>query len=245
MLFLLDPAADHAFPDPALAETEPNGLLAVGGDLSPRRLVNAYREGIFPWYSTGQPILWWSPDPRLVLRPQAFHLSRSLRKTLRSDRFQVSLDADFGAVIRGCAAPRPGADDTWIVPEMITAYERLHALGLAHAAEAWRDGELAGGLYGVALGRAFFGESMFSQATDASKVAFAHLARRLAAWGYALIDCQVHTPHLASLGAVTMPRALFLAEVAAAVRAPPAAAAWDPIERLPARTRPLATGEAG
>jgi leucyl/phenylalanyl-tRNA--protein transferase len=240
MLFLLDRADDASFPDPALAETEPNGLLAVGGDLSPPRLVNAYRQGIFPWYSLGQPILWWSPDPRLVLRPHALHLSRSLRKTLRSDCFRVSLDADFGAVIRGCAAPRPGADGTWIVPEMIAAYERLHALGLAHSAEAWRDGELVGGLYGVALGRAFFGESMFSRTSNASKVAFAHLSQRLAAWGYALIDCQVHTPHLASLGAVSVPRAGFLAEVEAAVRAAPAAAAWPATDRTHSGTRSLA-----
>lgn len=240
MLFLLDHDPDAPFPAPFLAETEPNGLLAVGGNLSPQRLVNAYRHGIFPWYSLGQPILWWSPDPRLVLRPRALHLSRSLRKTLRSERFSVSLDAAFGAVIRGCAAPRPGADGTWIVPEMIAAYERLHALGMAHSAEAWRDGELVGGLYGVALGRVFFGESMFSRARDASKVAFTHLVQRLAAWGYDLIDCQVHTQHLESLGAVAVPRGDFLAEVETAVRVAPPATAWAAVERAHAGTRSLA-----
>ena len=239
MLFLLDPAADAAFPDAALAETEPNGLLAVGGDLSVRRLVNAYRHGIFPWYSAGQPILWWSPDPRLVLDPGGLHLSRSLRKTLRADRFRVSLDTSFGAVIRGCAAPRPGADGTWIVPDMVAAYERLHALGIAHSAEAWLDGGLVGGLYGVALGRIFFGESMFSRARDASKVAFAHLVQRLEAWGYTLIDCQVHTAHLERLGAVSVPRDAFLARVGAGVREAPSPNAWNAAERLPTSTRGL------
>ena len=240
MLFLLDRAVDSPFPDPALAETEPNGLLAVGGDLSPARLVNAYRRGIFPWYSEGQPILWWSPDPRLVLWPGDVHLSRSLRKTLRSGRFRVSLDAAFGAVIRGCAAPRPGAEGTWIVPDMVAAYERLHVLGIAHSAEAWRDGTLVGGLYGVALGRVFFGESMFSRVSDASKVAFVHLVRRIAGWGYALIDCQMHTAHLERLGAVTIPRDAFLATVERAVRAEPAAGAWADGERTPMPTHALA-----
>lgn len=244
MIFLLDRSADAPFPDPALAETEPNGLLAVGGDLSPARLVGAYRRGIFPCYSPGQPFLWWSPDPRLVLWPQALHVSRSLRKRLRADRFRVSLDAAFGAVIRGCAAPRAGADGTWIVPEMVDAYERLHALGLAHSAETWLEGELVGGLYGVALGRVFFGESMFSRASDASKVAFAHLVRRLAGWGYAIVDCQVHTAHLERLGAVPMRRDDFVRLVQSAVNEPPAATAWAASERVPAPTRPLAGREA-
>jgi len=227
MLFRLPPNPAAPFPDPALAETEPNGLLAVGGDLSPERLRNAYRLGIFPWYSEGQPILWWSPDPRLVLQPGDLRVSRSLRRTLRRDVFSVSIDRDFAGVIRACAAPRPDADGTWIVPEMIGAYERLHALGLAHSAEAWRDGELVGGLYGVAMGQVFFGESMFSRASDASKVAFVHLVQRLAAWGYTLVDCQVYTAHLASLGATETPRAAFRRHLAAALDQPVDPAAWE------------------
>ena len=233
MLFQLASRPTAPFPDPALAETEPNGLLAVGGDLSPQRLRNAYRLGIFPWFSAGQPILWWSPDPRLVLFPDRLRISRSLRKTLRRGTFTVSLDRDFGAVIRACAAPRADADGTWIVPEMARAYERLHSVGLAHSAEVWRDGELVGGLYGVAIGRAFFGESMFSRASDASKVALAHLVRCSSAWGFALIDCQVYTPHLASLGAVEIPRAEFLQRLADAVDQPVAAGAWDMAFRAP------------
>jgi leucyl/phenylalanyl-tRNA--protein transferase len=240
MLFQLAPRPTAPFPDPALAETEPNGLLAVGGDLSPQRLRNAYRLGIFPWYSAGQPILWWSPDPRLVLFPDGLRISRSLRRTLRRDTFSISLDRDFGAVIRACAAPRPDADGTWILPEIARAYERLHALGLAHSAEAWQDDELVGGLYGVAIGRTFFGESMFSRASDASKVALVHLVRSLAAWGYALIDCQVYTPHLASLGAVEIPRAEFQRRLAEAVDAPVAAQAWDIGARVPRSTAALA-----
>lgn len=239
MLFRLPPSPAAPFPDPALAETEPNGLLAVGGDLSPERLRNAYRLGIFPWFSEGQPILWWSPDPRLVLLPDAVRVSRSLRRTLRRDLYRVSIDRDFGGVIRACAAPRPDADGTWIVPEMIEAYERLHALGLAHSAEAWRDGELVGGLYGVAMGRMFFGESMFSRASDASKVAFVHLVQRLAAWDYTLVDCQVYTAHLASLGATEIPRAAFRRHVAAALDQPVDPAAWGAAWRAPQPTSGL------
>ena len=239
MLFQLASRPTAPFPDPALAETEPNGLLAVGGDLSPQRLRSAYRLGIFPWYGAGQPILWWSPDPRLVLFPDRLRISRSLRKTLRRGEFTVSLDRDFGAVIRACAAPRADAGGTWIVPAMARAYERLHVLGLAHSAEAWRGDELAGGLYGVAMGRVFFGESMFSRASDASKVALAYLARCLSAWGYALIDCQVYTPHLASLGAVEMPRAEFQRRLAEAIDQPVAGHAWDARFRGPAPTGAL------
>jgi len=226
MLFQLAPHPDAPFPDPMLAETEPNGLLAVGGDLSPQRLRNAYRLGIFPWFSAGQPILWWSPDPRLVLFPDRLRVSRSLCKTLRRGAFDVALDRDFGAVLRACAAPRPDAGGTWILPQMMRAYERLHALGIAHSAEAWRGDELVGGLYGVALGRVFFGESMFSRASDASKVALVHLVRCLSAWGYALIDCQVYTPHLVSLGAVEIPRVEFQRRLADLVDGPVAAGAW-------------------
>ena len=239
MLFQLASRPTAPFPDPALAETEPNGLLAVGGDLSPQRLRSAYRLGIFPWYGAGQPILWWSPDPRLVLFPDRLRISRSLRKTLRRGAFTVSLDRNFGAVIRACAAPRPDADGTWILPQIARAYERLHALGLAHSAEAWQGDELVGGLYGVAMGGVFFGESMFSRASDASKVALVHLVRSLAGWGYVLIDCQVYTPHLASLGAVEIPRAEFQRRLAEAVDQPVAVHAWDARFQGPASTGAL------
>jgi leucyl/phenylalanyl-tRNA--protein transferase len=211
LIFGLDGTpSELPFPDPALAETEPDGLLAVGGDLSPQRLANAYRQGIFPWYSEGQPILWWSPDPRMVLFPERLHVSRSLRKVLRRGLFEVTFDRDFDAVIHACAAPRKTGDGTWITPQMMTAYRRLHEQGLAHSVEAWHQGELVGGLYGVTLGRLFFGESMFSAMRDASKVAFVHLVRSLQAAGCPLIDCQVHTTHLESLGAELIPRARFL-----------------------------------
>ncbi len=221
MIFDLDGTPPGTpFPDPALAETDPDGLLAVGGDLSPQRLVNAYRQGIFPWYSAGQPILWWSPDPRMVLFPERLHLSRSLRKRLRRGTFEVTFDRDFGAVIRACAAPREDQGGTWITEQMIEAYEGLHRLGLAHSVESWHQGELVGGLYGVALGSLFFGESMFSTMSDASKVAFVRLVRTLQSAGCPLIDCQVYTDHLASLGAEPIPRARFLELLAAHVDDP-------------------------
>lgn len=228
MLFLLDPhQADAPFPDVGLAEREPNGLLAVGGDLSITRLLNAYRRGIFPWYSPGDPILWWSPDPRTVLRPNAVRISRSLRKTLRKGRFRVSLDRDFDAVIAACAAPRPGSDGTWLVPEMIRAYQHLHRRGVAHSVEVWSDGELAGGLYGVALGGVFFGESMFTRVTDASKVALVHLCRSLDAWGFRLIDCQVLTAHLLRMGAEEIARAEFVRLLARFCALPGREGSWD------------------
>ena len=212
MLHLLDPRDPQApFPAVELAEREPNGLLAVGGDLSPPRLLNAYRHGIFPWFNAGDPILWWSPDPRTILTPDRLHISRSLAKTLRRGPFQVTLDRAFGQVVAGCAAPRRQGDGTWILPLMARAYERLHRLGWAHSVEVWREGELVGGLYGVALGRAFFGESMFSRATDASKVALVHLCQTLEARGFGLVDCQMHSDHLSRLGAVAIPRATFTA----------------------------------
>ncbi|HFD79440.1 MAG TPA: leucyl/phenylalanyl-tRNA--protein transferase [Gammaproteobacteria bacterium] len=206
---------DHslAFPDVELALREPDGLLAVGGDLSPQRIFNAYRHGIFPWYSDGQPILWWSPDPRSVLLPERLKISRSLRKTLRRGRFRVTLDKAFEAVIAACAAPRRDSDGTWITAEMAQAYRRLHHLGVAHSAECWNGERLVGGLYGLAIGRVFFGESMFSRESDASKTAFAFLVRQLRAWGFRLIDCQVHSPHLASLGAEQLARAEFVARL--------------------------------
>jgi leucyl/phenylalanyl-tRNA--protein transferase len=210
MLFLLDPNDPHApFPDTSMAEREPEGLLAVGGDLSVPRLLNAYRRGIFPWYSEGDPILWWSPDPRTVLTPGEIRVSRSLRKTLRRRLFAVTIDRDFDSVIEACAQPRPGGDGTWLLPEMISAYQRLHRQGWAHSVEVWRAGELVGGLYGVALGRVFFGESMFSRVSDASKVALVHMCRSLQRWGFALIDCQVVTGHLLHMGARQIPREHF------------------------------------
>lgn len=208
----LDPRDDgQPFPAPDRALTAPDGLLAAGGNLSPRRLLRAYRTGIFPWYSPGQPILWWSPDPRLVLFPESINIARSLRKTLRKDLFAVTADAAFPAVIAACAAPRlkTGAG-TWITPEMNRAYCRLHRLGYAHSIETWRAGELVGGLYGVAVGQVFFGESMFSLVSDASKVALVALAAQLRRWGFTLIDCQMRTEHLTRMGAVDLPRATFL-----------------------------------
>ena len=205
------PWLDRETPFPALesALREPNGLLAVGGDLSPKRLLDAYRRGIFPWFAAGDPILWWSPDPRMVLLPAELKISRSLAKALRNRRYEVRVDHDFDAVIRACAAPREGQPETWITPEMRAAYRRLHSLGHAHSVETWIEGELVGGLYGVALGRAFFGESMFTRSRDASKIALAHLVERLRAAGYGLIDCQMRTAHLTSLGAREIPRAEF------------------------------------
>ena len=198
------------FPDVVLALREPDGLLAVGGDLSPARIIAAYRQGIFPWYSEGQPILWWSPDPRSVLFPEHLKVSRSLRKTLRKNRFKVTVDEAFQQVMECCAAPRQGESGTWITPEMKRAYQRLHDIGVAHSVECWEGDELAGGLYGIAIGQVFFGESMFSRRSDASKVAFVHLVEMLRRWGFGLIDCQVASQHLASLGAVSIPRMQFV-----------------------------------
>jgi leucyl/phenylalanyl-tRNA--protein transferase len=210
--FWIDPGPQdgYIFPDPDLALREPDGLLAVGGDLATERLLAAYAQGIFPWYSHGQPILWWSPDPRAVLFPERLKVSRSLRKTLRKRPYQVTLDRDFAGVIDGCAAPRDDGAGTWITSEMRAAYIRLHRAGYAHSVESWVDGELVGGLYGVAIGRVFFGESMFTRRTDASKVAFVHLVRQLQVWGFELVDCQISSDHLKSLGAEEIPRGRFL-----------------------------------
>jgi leucyl/phenylalanyl-tRNA--protein transferase len=205
-------AADR-FPPPSEALTEPNGLLAAGGDLTPERLLAAYRRGIFPWYEDGQPILWWSPDPRSVLRPGEVRVSRSLRRSLIKGGFELRVDTAFSAVVAGCAEPRHYGGSTWITAEMAAAYTRLHRLGWAHSFETWRGGELVGGLYGVAIGRVFFGESMFTRVTDASKVAFVHLANALRVRSFELIDCQVASAHVTSLGASTMPRAQFLARL--------------------------------
>ena len=203
-------AADR-FPPASQALTEPNGLLAAGGDLKPERLLAAYRRGIFPWYEEGQPILWWSPDPRAVLRPEGIKVSRSLRRSLNKGGFELKIDHAFEAVVAACAEPRRYTDATWITREMAAAYTRLHRMGWAHSFESWRDGELVGGLYGVAIGRVFFGESMFTRATDASKVALVRLAEHLAARSFRLIDCQVASAHVASLGATSLSRASFLA----------------------------------
>lgn len=199
-----------ALPPASAALEEPNGLLAAGGALTPEWILAAYRAGIFPWYESGQPILWWSPDPRAVLRPDDLHVSRSLRRRLRSGQFRVSADRAFDAVLAGCAEPRRYTEATWITHDMARAYARLHTLGYAHSFEAWAGDTLAGGLYGVAIGRVFFGESMFARRTDASKVAFVHAVRFLASRGFGLIDCQVATAHLTRLGATTMPRKAFV-----------------------------------
>lgn len=209
MLALLEPGTEPVFPP--LSQASPEGLLAVGGDLSPRRLRAAYRQGIFPWYSDDQPILWWAPDPRAVLFPDRVHVSRSLRRTLKRGRYRVSLDRAFAEVVRQCARPRPDQHGTWITPAMQAAYQRLHEEGGAHSVEVWEGERLAGGLYGVALGRVFFGESMFHRSPDASKVALVILARQLARWGYRVIDCQIPSAHLARLGAELIPRDRFVA----------------------------------
>ncbi|MBK5964434.1 leucyl/phenylalanyl-tRNA--protein transferase [Thiocystis minor] len=210
MIALLDPQDRDSFPDARHALREPNGLLAVGGDLTPARLQNAYRRGIFPWFNPGDPILWWSPDPRTVLFPTQLRISRSLAKRLRQQPFAVTLDRAFHEVLCGCAAPREPQGGTWLIPEMIAAYEVLHARGLAHSVEVWQDQHLVGGLYGVAIGRAFFGESMFTRVTDASKVALVQLCRQLEGWNFGLIDCQMRTDHLIRMGAIEMPRVDFL-----------------------------------
>lgn len=223
----------EAFPDPARALKEPDGLLAVGGDLSPARLLYAYAHGIFPWYNGDQPILWWSPDPRAVLAPGEMHVSRSLARRLRRGGFELRFDTAFMDVVDACAGPRrkqePG---TWITPEMCEAYGELFRQGYAHSAELWLDGALAGGVYGVALGQVFFGESMFSRVTDGSKLALVFLTRGLEAWGYRLLDCQVHSPHLASLGSVLVPRADFLGMLQLLCGAPVSADAWTGGGRL-------------
>lgn len=206
-LFALPP--EHIFPDPELARED--GLLAVGGDLHPGRLLLAYAQGIFPWYSEEQPILWHSPDPRFVLMLDEFELSRSLRRVVRKQPFEIRADTAFEDVIDACAAvARPEQDGTWITSEMRSAYVALHELGFAHSVESWLDGELQGGLYGVSLGGVFFGESMFARASDASKVALVHLVMQLRAWGFDLLDSQVHTEHLARFGGREIPRHHYL-----------------------------------
>jgi leucyl/phenylalanyl-tRNA--protein transferase len=216
------------FPDPERAE--PNGLLAWGGDLGPERLLAAYAQGVFPWYESG-PILWFSPDPRMLLLPDELHVSRSLAKTLRRGRFELRFDSAFERVIRSCAAvARRGQSGTWINAEMIEAYCQLHRLGYAHSVESWRDDELVGGLYGVSLGAAFFGESMFSQARDASKVAFVGLVQRLQSWRFHFVDCQLYTPHLQSLGARSWSRREFLDALARALEPATRRGDWSKLD---------------
>ena len=214
------------FPPVEQALVEPNGLLAAGGDLSPARLLDAYARGIFPWFHDEDPVLWWSPDPRMVLLPRELHLSRSLRRTIRSQEFTVTFDRAFQAVMEGCAGPRDKQDGTWITADMMRAYTRMAELGHAHSVEAWADGELAGGLYGVAVGRIFYGESMFTRRSNASKVAVSWLARQLDRWQFELIDCQMSTEHLASLGAREVPRADFLRRLERAIALPPVPLPW-------------------
>jgi leucyl/phenylalanyl-tRNA--protein transferase len=216
MIPLLGPT--DSFPPVERALDDPNGLLAAGGGLSVPRLFEAYASGIFPWFSDGDPVLWWCPDPRMVLPTDAVHISRSLRRRLRRGDYDVTFDRAFAAVINACAAPRRHERGTWLVPAMISAYERLFAHGAAHSIEVWMNGELAGGLYGVALGRMFFGESMFTRHTDASKMAIALLAAQLARWEFPWVDCQMRTAHLASLGAYEVPRREFVRRVQALVR---------------------------
>jgi leucyl/phenylalanyl-tRNA---protein transferase len=214
------------FPSVERALKNPNGLLAAGADLSLERLLEAYRRGIFPWYSSGQPPLWWSPDPRMVLECEALKVSRSLSKSIRNKGYEVRIDTAFPEVLRGCSAPRREEAGTWLGPDMRAAYARLHGAGYAHSFETWRGGELVGGLYGVALGRMFYGESMFSRATDASKVALVGLVQMLRSRGFPLIDCQVHTPLLESLGAREIPRREFLRALTSLVNYPEPPMKW-------------------
>ena len=215
-----------AFPPVERALADPNGLLAAGGELSPPWLLKAYARGIFPWYSAGEPVLWWSPNPRLVLIPAHIRISRSLRRTLRRGRFEIRFDNAFDRVIAACAEPRANQAGTWITPQMQAAYIHMHELGHAHCVEAWDGDQLVGGLYGIALGRAFFGESMFSRATDASKCCLAWLARFLDAHDFGVIDCQMTTPHLLSLGAEEIPRAHFVTALRRLTTSGPAPGRW-------------------
>ncbi len=228
--YWLDLANPELFPDVALALRDPDGLLAVGGDLSEARLLAAYRRGIFPWYSDDQPILWWSPDPRLVLFPERLHISRSLKKTLKKAPFDLSMDQAFDQVILACSEPRADQPGTWITEEMRLAYERLHQAGHAHSVECWQDNKLVGGLYGIAIGKVFFGESMFSRVNNASKLAFVSLTRQLQQWQFGLIDCQVESAHLNSLGASPIRRSEFIQylNVFCEIKTPPTTWQFDP-----------------
>jgi len=225
--------SNDPFPPPSRALRDPNGLLAAGADLAVPRLLDAYRRGIFPWFSDGEPVLWWSPDPRMVLVPGHLAVSRSLRKRVRRREYAIRTDTCFEEVMRACAEPRREQPGTWIRPQMTDAYVALHGAGYAHSVEAWHDGALAGGLYGVSIGRAFFGESMFAQRTDASKVALAHLVRQLERWSFGLIDCQMSTPHLESLGAREIARSDFMRALQELVNYPTQKGPWRFDDDLP------------
>ena len=227
LTFLNPSKPEERFPPVHNALQKPNGLLAIGGCLSPRRILNAYRHGIFPWFNPDDPILWWSPNPRMVLLPDQLYVSRRLAKTIRSGKFTFTIDQAFSQIIDACSKPRSYTDSTWISHEIKQAYTELHELGIAHSAEVWLEGELVGGLYGVALGQVFFGESMFHTKTDASKVAFVQLAQLLKAWNYQLIDCQMHTEHLASLGATEIGRPQFIELLNRYTENPPHPNAWQ------------------
>jgi leucyl/phenylalanyl-tRNA---protein transferase len=214
------------FPSVEKALVSPNGLLAAGGDLTPERILDAYAHGIFPWFSVDEPVLWWSPDPRMVMFPDEFKLSHSLGKTVKSGKFEVRFDTHFREVMQQCAAPREANEGTWIVPEMIDAYTSLHKLGFAHSVEAWRDGKLVGGLYGMALGKVFYGESMFARETDASKVALVALVEQLRSKAFQLIDCQQETRHLASLGARPIRRREFVQKLKELIHFPLTPSPW-------------------
>ena len=218
---------ETSFPDISLALADPNGLLAAGGDLSPERLIEAYSSGIFPWFEEGQPVLWWSPDPRMVLFPEDLRVSKRLQKILNKARYTVTLDEAFAEVITCCAQPRGESPDTWITDEMQTAYTQLFEAGHAHSVEVWRDGDLVGGLYGVALGQLFFGESMFSFESNTSKIALVNLVKQLQEWNYKLIDCQVSSEHLESLGAIEISREQFRQQLHELLPHPGKAAPWN------------------
>lgn len=222
----LDGTAPAEFPPTSEALYFPNGLLAWGGSLSPQRLIEAYRRGIFPWYSEGQPVLWWSPAPRCVLEPDKVYISSRSRRRLRQGEFEVTADEAFREVIEGCAAPRENRPETWITAQMTRAFATLHEMGVAHSVEAWSQGELAGGVYGLAIGRVFFGESMFSIRPDASKVALISLCRQLRDWGYRLIDCQVSNPHLLGMGAEEVDRDRFEAWLERLIDLPGREGSW-------------------
>lgn len=225
MIPLLTKYAD--FPPLEMALAEPNGLLAAGADLSPKRLLIAYRQGIFPWFNQGEPILWWSPDPRMILFPNELKISRSLKKTLKKGGYEIRIDSAFNQVMQACAAPRDGQTGTWIHPEMIAAYTALHKMGIAHSVETWIDGELMGGLYGIAQGKMFFGESMFSRASDTSKIAFVYLIKQLQQWNFGMVDCQMKTAHLASFGAREIPRKEFILKLNKLVKCCESTKQWN------------------
>jgi leucyl/phenylalanyl-tRNA---protein transferase len=211
MIFQLDGTApEMRFPNPAHAERDPDGLLAVGGDLTPKRLINAYSQGIFPWYSEHQPVLWWSPDPRTLIFPEQLHVSRSLRRQMRQGGLTLRMDSGYEEVLLGCAAPRRDQNGTWLLPEMREAYLQLYELDIAHSIELWQGKRLVGGMYGLALGAAFFGESMFSRVPSASRIVMVHLCEQLSAHGFHFLDCQVFNPHLGRMGAVQLPRQAYL-----------------------------------